>query len=106
MKLDDYHTSAHATWSCKYHLVFCPKYRGRILHGEVGRLARDMIRQQCQWNGVEVLGGHVSRDHVHMLLEIPPKLAVSKLVGLVKGKTAIRMFERMPALRRRLPVGC
>jgi len=101
MELKDYRTSAHATWYCKYHVVFCPKYRHRILRGRLAVQVRDMIRQLCQWKGVDIEEGHVSSDHIHLCLVVPPKLALANLVGTVKGKTAIRLFQKVPKLRKR-----
>ena len=76
---------AHATYECKYHIVWCPKYRFRILRGDVGRSVRDLIRQLCSWRNLEILAGKVMCDHVHIVLTIPPKYSVSEVVGFVKG---------------------
>jgi putative transposase len=99
--LTTYRRLAHVTYVCQYHLVFCPKYRYRVLRGQVARVAREAIRQICDWKGVEIEEGHVSRDHVHHLVSIPPKYSVSEVVGTVKGRAAIRLFKHVPALRRR-----
>jgi putative transposase len=96
-----YKQLAHTTYLCNYHVVFCPKYRYRILRGRVGSKTRDWIRRICEWRGVEILEGHVSADHVHLVLSIPPKLAVSQVVGTIKGRVAIRIFKEMPDMRKK-----
>ncbi len=92
---------AHAVYDCKYHLVWCPKYRFRILTGEAGRSARDIIKQLCEWKKIEVLEGNVQKDHVHLVLSIPPKYSVSEMVGFLKGKSAIKMFDKYLDLKKR-----
>ena len=99
--MSQYRTLSHVTYLCQYHVVFCPKYRYRVLRGRVGQVARDVIRQVCEWKGVDIAEGHVSPDHVHLVLSIPPKYSVSEVVGTVKGRTAIRLLKRVPELRRR-----
>ena len=84
---------AHAVWKCKYHLVWCPKYRFRILKGDIGKSVRDILKQLCEWKGIEILAGNVQADHIHLVLTIPPKHAVSDLVGFLKGKSAIKVFD-------------
>jgi len=93
---------AHSLYECKYHLVFCPKYRYRILDGEVAEYVKLQIYGLCQQKDqVEVLELNVRLDHVHLVVSIPPKYAVSSFVGYLKGKLAIRMFERYEKLGRR-----
>ena len=82
---------AHAVWQCKYHVVWCPKYRFRILRGE-GKSLRDIIRQLCEWRNIESLEGNIQIDDIHLVLSIPPKYSVSEVVGFLKGKSAIRIF--------------
>lgn len=97
----DFKRLAHAVWECKYHIVWCPKYRFQILKDEVAQHLDELIRQLCQWKGLVVLELNVQVDHVHLLLSLPPKYSVSEAVGFLKGKTAIKMFERHSQLRRR-----
>ena len=92
---------AHAVWKCKYHLVWCPKYRFRILKGDIGESVRDILKQLCEWKGIEILAGNVQADHIHLVLTIPPKHSVSDLVGFLKGKSAIKVFDMHPELKRR-----
>jgi len=99
--MKDFKKLAHAVWKCKYHLVWCPKYRFRILKGDIGRSVRDILKQLCEWKGIEILAGNVQADHIHLVLTIPPKHAVSDLVGFLKGKSAIKVFDMHPELKRR-----
>ena len=93
---------SHSIYECKYHIVFCPKYRHRILRDEVAEYTQQQIYGLCrQKEGVEVLELNVQADHVHLVLSIPPKYAVSNVMGFLKGKLAIRMFARYERLGRR-----
>jgi putative transposase len=99
--MKDFRKLAHAVWKCKYHLVWCPKYRFRILKGDIGESVRDILKQLCEWKGIEILAGNVQADHIHLVLTIPPKHSVSDLVGFLKGKSAIKVFDMHPELKRR-----
>jgi putative transposase len=99
--MGDFKKLAHAVWECKYHLVWCPKYRFRILSGDIGRSVREIIRQLCEWKKVEILAGNVQIDHIHLVLSIPPKYSVSELAGFLKGKSAIKIFDMHLELKRR-----
>ena len=93
---------AHSLYECKYHIVFCPKYRYRILQAEVAQCVEQQIYQlSSQKDDVEVLEVNVQPDHVHVVLTIPPKYAVSQFLGFLKGKLALRLFDRFPQLRKR-----
>jgi putative transposase len=93
---------AHSLYECKYHVVFCPKYRYKILQDEVRQYVMQQIYRLCdQKEEVEVLEVNVQEDHVHMVMSIPPKYAVSQVMGFLKGKLALRMFDRFPELRKR-----
>ena len=93
---------AHSIYECKYHVVFCPKYRYQILREEVAEYTRQQIYRLCeQKDGVEVLELNVQPDHVHLVVSIPPKYAVSSFAGYLKGKLAIRLFARYEKLGRR-----
>ena len=92
---------AHAVWQCKYHVVWCPKYRYWILRGELGKTVRDIIRQLCEWKKIEILEGNIQIDHIHLVLEIPPKYSISEAVGFLKGKSAIKLFDFHLELKRR-----
>ncbi len=93
---------SHTLYQCKYHIVFCPKYRYRILTGDVATYVRQEIYRLClQKDGVEVLEANVQADHVHLVMSIPPKYGVSNLMGFLKGKLALRVLSHYPNLRKR-----
>ena len=92
---------AHAVWQCKYHVVWCPKYRFRILKGEIGKTIREIIRQLCEWKKVEILEGNIQYDHIHLVLSVPPKYSISEFVGFIKGKSAIKIFDMNLTLKKR-----
>lgn len=93
---------SHTLYQCKYHIVFCPKYRYRVLGGEVGDYVRREIYRLCvQKADVEVLEANVQVDHVHLVVSIAPKHSVSGLMGFLKGKLALRVLSNYPKLRQR-----
>ncbi len=93
---------AHSLYECKYHLVFCPKYRYRILRDEVAEYTKAQIYQLCQHKEqVEVLELNIQPDHIHLVVSIPPKYAVSNFMGYLKGKLALRLFNQYEQLRKR-----
>ena len=99
---DDYDNSnslAHTKWNCKYHIVFAPKYRRKIFYGQKREEIGKILRQICDWNEVKIIEAEVCPDHVHMFVEIPPKLAVSKFMGILKGKSSLIIFQRWSNLK-------
>jgi putative transposase len=92
---------AHVVWDCKYHIVLVPKYRYKVFEKEVKVAVRDELKKLCLWLRIPIVEGHVAADHVHLCVAIPPKLTVAEVVGTLKGKTAIRMFNKFPELRKR-----
>ncbi len=88
-------------YKCDYHIVWVPKYRFRILTGEVGRMADQDIRKLSEWLGCEVIELNVQSDHVHVVVSIPPKVSVSTYMGTIKGKIAIKMFKSYPMLKKK-----
>ncbi len=92
---------ANAVWQCKYHIVWRPKYRFRILKGKLGESVRDVIKQLCEWKKVEILEGSVQADHLHLVLSFPPKTSISEVVGFLKGKSAIKIFDINSELKKR-----
>ena len=92
---------SHVLWYCQYHIVWVPKYRHRILHGEVGREVYQCIRVYSERLGCEIVELNVQVDHVHLLVKVPPKVSISKLMGTVKGKSAIRVFQKFPRLKQK-----
>ena len=102
--MDEYETLSHTTWDCKYHIVFIPKYRRKTLYQELRRHLGEVFRRLALQKESKVEEGHLMPDHVHMLLSIPPKYAVSQVVGFIKGKSAIHM-ARVYGERKRNFVG-
>ena len=92
--LDDAHSLSHTKWNCKYHVVFAPKYRRKAFYGERRLDIGAILRKLCEWKGVTILEAEVCVDHVHMLLEIPPKMSVSSFMGYLKGKSSLMIFEK------------
>ena len=92
---------SHAIWHCQYHLVWVPKYRYRILKGEVKREVSTCIQVFSGQKGCDVVELNVQPDHVHLIVMIPPKVSISDYMGMIKGRTAIRVFKQFPYLRQR-----
>ena len=92
--LNDAHSLSHTKWNCKYHVVFAPKYRRKAIYGNRRLEIGAILRQLCEWKGVTIIEAEVCPDHVHMLLEIPPKMAVSSFMGYLKGKSSLMIFEK------------
>ena len=90
---------SHTNWMCKYHIVFTPKYRRKIIYNQYRESLREIIKLLCKYKSVEILEGHLMPDHVHLVLSIPPKLSVSAFMGYLKGKSALMMFERHANLK-------
>ena len=90
---------AHTKWMCKYHIVFCPKYRRKAIYNQYREDLGQILRQLCQWKGVEIIEGHLMPDHVHMLVSIPPKISVSSFMGYLKGKSSLLMFDKHANLK-------
>ena len=88
------HILSHTTWNCKYHVVFAPKYKRTIFYGEKREEIEAILRQLCKWKGVNILEAEVCPDHLHMLVEIPPKYSVSQFMGYLKGKSSLRIYEK------------
>jgi putative transposase len=99
--MKDFKRLAHAVWQCKYHIVWRPKYRFKILKGEAGESVRDVIKQLCEWKKVEILEGSVQEDHLHLVLSFTPKYSISEVVGFLKGKSAIKIFDINSKLKKR-----
>ena len=90
---------AHTNWNCKYHIVFAPKYRRKVFYEEKRAEIREILRQLCEWKGVEIIEGEVCPDHIHMLVSIPPKMSVSGFKGYLKGKSSLMIFDRHANLK-------
>lgn len=92
---------SHVIWHCQFHIVWVPKYRYKVLNGKVGEEVRKNIIIQSERLSCEIVELNVQNDHVHLLIKVPPKIAISKLMGVLKGKTAIRVFNKFPELKKR-----
>lgn len=90
---------AHTKWLCKYHVVFTPKYRRKVIYNKYREDLREILKMLCDWKGVEILEGHLMPDHIHMLVSIPPKISVSSFMGYLKGKSSLLMFDRHANLK-------
>ena len=97
----DNESLSHTKWNCKYHVVFAPKYRRKVIYGklkvEIGRILRDL----CTRNGIGIIEAEACPDHIHMLLSIPPKFSVSSVMGYLKGKSSLMIFDRFANLKYR-----
>ena len=94
-------STAHTKWLCKYHIVFTPKYRRKIIYNQYKKDLAQILHDLCAYKGVEIIEGHLMPDHVHMLVSIPPKISVSSFMGYLKGKSSLMMFNRHANLKYR-----
>ena len=90
---------AHTKYMCKYHIVFIPKYRRKTIYNKLRKEIQKYIKNLCKWKGVEILEGHMMPDHMHLLVEIPPRMSVSSFMGYLKGKSSLMIFEKNPNLK-------
>lgn len=92
--MSDTNTLSHTTWNCKYHIVFAPKYRRKVFYGQRRLEIGEILRELCRRKEVTILEAEVCPDHIHMLVEIPPKYSVSSFMGYLKGKSSLAIYER------------
>lgn len=90
---------SHTKWMCKYHIVFTPKYRRKIIYNQIRRDIGEILRRLCEYKGVEIIEGHLMPDHVHIPVGIPPKISVSSFMGYLKGKSALMVFDKHANLK-------
>ena len=90
---------SHTKWMCKYHIVFTPKYRRKIIYNQIRRDIGEILRRLCESKGVEIIEGHLMPAHVHILVSIPPKISVSSFMGYLKGKSALMVFDKHANLK-------
>lgn len=90
----DLKSLAHTKWNCKYHIVFAPKYRRKVFYGEQRRAIGEILRKLCDWKGLKIVEAECCPDHIHMLLEVPPKMSVAAVVGYLKGKSGLMINEQ------------
>lgn len=96
---------SHTKWLCKYHIVFIPKYRRKVIYYKIREDIQKYIKDLCKWKGVEILEGHMMADHVHLLVSIPPKQSISSFMGYLKGKSAMMIFQKHGNLRYKFGKG-
>lgn len=96
---NDIDSLSHTKWRCQYHIVFAPKYRRQIIYGKYKAEIGKILRTICERNGIEIIEANACADHIHMLVSIPPKMAVSKFMGILKGKSSLMIFDRFANLK-------
>ncbi len=101
MKLDT-NSLAHTKWECKYHIVFAHKYRRQIIYGKIKMDIGQMLRKLCEYKGIEIIEAEACKDHIHMLISIPPKYSVAQIMGYPKGKSSLMIFEKYASLKEPL----
>ena len=99
MGINDINSLSHTKRNCKYHIVFAPKYRRKVFYGEKKAEIGKVLRQLCEWKGVKIVEAEVCPDHIHMLVEVPPKISVSSFMGYLKGKSSTMLYEQFGELK-------
>lgn len=100
MALSSYESLSHSKWDCKFHVVFVPKYRKKVLYGQIRRFLGPLFHDLASQRSCKILEGHMVQDHVHMLIAIPPKYSVSEVIGYMKGKSAIAVARQFGGRKR------
>ena len=99
MGMNDINSLSQTKWNCKYHIVFAPKYRRKVFYYEKRAAVGKILRQLCEWKGVRVIAAEACPDHIHLFVEIPPKIAVSSFMGYLKGKSSTMLYEQFGELK-------
>lgn len=94
-------STAHSKYRCQYHIVFAPKYRRQVIYGQIKKDVGEIIRKLCEQKGVEIIEAEACKDHIHLLVSIPPHLSVSQFMGYLKGKSSLMIFDRHANLKYR-----
>ena len=97
--VNDINSLSHTKWNCKYHLVFAPKYRRLVFYKNKKIFIGKILRELCEWKGVNIVEAETCPDHIHMLVEIPPKFSVSSFMGYLKGKSSTMLYEQFGELK-------
>lgn len=97
--MNDINSLAHTKWNCKYHIVFAPKYRRQVIYGKIKADIGQILRKLCEHKGIEIIEANACPDHIHMLVSIPPKYSVSQIMGYLKGKSSLMIFDRHANLK-------
>lgn len=95
----DKNSLSYTTWNCKYHIVFAPKFRRQIIYGKIKKDIGKILRELCNRKGINIIEAECCPDHIHMLVEIPPKYSVSEIMGYLKGKSSLMIFDRHANLK-------
>ena len=96
---NDYESLSHTKWRCQYHIILTPKYRRQVIYGKYKKEIGKILRTLCERNGIEIHEANACKDHIHMLVSIPPKMSVSRVMGILKGKSALMIFDRFANLK-------
>ena len=99
MSMNDINRLSHTSWNCKYHIVYAPKYRRKVFYKEKRAMIGKILRQLCEWKGVKIIEAEACPDHIHMLVSIPPKYSVSQVMGYLKGKSSLMIYEKYANLK-------
>ena len=97
--MNDNNSLAHTSWNCKYHIVFAPKYRRKVIDGQLRADIGQILRKLCEQKGVEIIEANAMPDHIHMLVSIPPHISISQFMGYIKGKSTLMIFDRHAKLK-------
>lgn len=100
-KNDDINSLSHSKWRCHYHVVFAPKYRRQVIYGKIKEDIGKIIRQLCDQKEIEIIEAELCPDHIHMLISIPPKYSVAQIMGYIKGKSSLMIFDRHANMKYR-----
>jgi len=100
MQTTSYGSLSHSKWDCKYHIVFVPKYRKKVLYGKIREYLKSVFHELANQRECKIFGGHMVQDHVHMLISIPPKYSIAQIVGYIKGKSAIAVARQFGGRKR------
>ena len=98
--MDEFQSLSHTVWECKYHVVWIPKYRRKVLYGELRKHLGSILRELAMQRESKIVEGHLTKDHIHMLISIPPKYSVAQVVGFIKGKSAIQIARTFGGRKR------
>ena len=99
MGMNDTNSLSHTRWNCKYHIVFAPKYRRKVCYKEKRMAIGRILRQLCEWKGAKIIEKEACPNHIHLYLEIPPKISVSHFMGYLKGKSSTMLYEQFGELK-------
>ena len=97
--MNDNNSLSHSKWNCKYHIVFAPKFRRQIIYGKIKREVGKILRKLCEYKGIEILEAEACPDHIHMLVSVPPKYSVAQVMGYLKGKSSLMIFDKFANMK-------